>query len=90
MRVASLGSLPALLVLLATSLADDWPQWLGPNRDSVWREKGIVQRFPAEGLKITWRAPVQLGYAGPAVAQGRVCSSRATGKLVCVSLAAGK
>ena len=72
MRIASLGWLPALLVLVATATADDWPQWLGPNRDSVWRERGVVERFPAEGLKVRWRAPVQLGYAGPAVAEGRV------------------
>jgi len=72
MRVASIGSLPALLALLACSLADDWPQWLGPNRDSVWREQGIIEHIPAEGLKVTWRAPVGLGYAGPAVAEGRV------------------
>ena len=72
MRIASICSLPALLVLLASSLADDWPQWLGPNRDSVWREKGIVERFPAEGLNVKWRAAVALGYAGPAVAEGRV------------------
>ncbi len=26
--------------------ADDWPQWLGPKRDSVWRESGIVEIFP--------------------------------------------
>jgi hypothetical protein len=72
MRVALPGSWLVLLVLLTTSFADDWPQWLGPRRDSVWREGGIVRRFPAEGLKIRWRAPVQIGYAGPAVAEGRV------------------
>ncbi len=52
--------------------AEDWPQWLGPQRDSVWREDGIVERFPEAGLKIHWRAEVSLGYAGPAVAEGRV------------------
>ena len=26
----------------AITRADDWPQWLGPERDSVWRETGIV------------------------------------------------
>ena len=26
--------------------ADDWPQWLGPQRDGVWRETGIVEKFP--------------------------------------------
>ncbi|MCX7701157.1 MAG: PQQ-like beta-propeller repeat protein [Gemmataceae bacterium] len=52
--------------------ADDWPQWLGPQRDSVWREQGIVARLPREGLRIVWRAPVAQGYAGPAVAAGKV------------------
>src|SRR5512135_791847 len=52
--------------------ADDWPQWLGPQRDGVWRETGVVEKFPAEGLKSRWRVPIGGGYAGPAVAKGRV------------------
>lgn len=64
-----------LTVLLAANLpsvADDWPQWLGPRRDSVWRETGIVERFPEDGLKVKWRVGIGLGYSGPAVADGRV------------------
>jgi outer membrane protein assembly factor BamB len=52
--------------------ADDWPQWLGPTRDSVWHESGIVDKFPESGLKVKWRAPVSLGYSGPAVVGDRV------------------
>ena len=52
--------------------ADDWPQWLGPQRDGVWRETGIITKLPKEGLKVVWRAPVDQGYAGPAVADGLV------------------
>ncbi len=52
--------------------ADDWSQWLGNERDSVWRETGIVEDIPADGLPVKWRAPVGLGYAGPAVSDGRV------------------
>jgi outer membrane protein assembly factor BamB len=52
--------------------ADDWPQWLGPRRDGVWRETGIVARFPAEGPKVRWRYPIGGGYSGPAVADGKV------------------
>lgn len=52
--------------------ADDWPQWLGPERDGVWREKGIVDKFPPSGPKARWRAAVGAGYSGPAVAGGRV------------------
>jgi outer membrane protein assembly factor BamB len=65
----------ALTVCAALPLAaraDDWPQWLGPQRDGVWRETGLVEKFPDGGPKILWRVPVAGGYAGPAVANGRV------------------
>src|SRR5579863_9053808 len=52
--------------------ADDWPQWLGPKRDGVWRETGILEKFPAGGPKVLWRHPVGEGYSGPAVADGKV------------------
>jgi outer membrane protein assembly factor BamB len=56
----------------AVSLADDWPQWMGPTRDNVWRETGLIEKFPEGGPKIVWRAPVAGGYAGPAVAGGKL------------------
>ncbi len=52
--------------------ADDWPQWLGPQRDGVWREDGILEKFPKEGLKPRWRTKIGEGYSGPAVAGGKV------------------
>lgn len=52
--------------------ADDWPQWLGPKRDSVWRETGIIEKFPEEGLTPRWVTPIGSGYSGPAVAKGVV------------------
>jgi outer membrane protein assembly factor BamB len=64
--------LPLLSVAASPAGADDWPQWLGPRRDSRWRETGILKSIPAEGLRVKWRAPVSGGYAGPAVAGQRV------------------
>ena len=58
--------------LSAVSHADDWPQWMGPERDNVWREEGIVGQMSVGGPQVAWRAPVAGGYAGPAVADGRV------------------
>ncbi|HTK77495.1 MAG TPA: PQQ-binding-like beta-propeller repeat protein [Gemmataceae bacterium] len=52
--------------------ADDWPQWLGPKRDSVWRETGLIEKFPPGGPPVVWRKPIAHGFAGPAVADGRV------------------
>jgi outer membrane protein assembly factor BamB len=71
---------PRNLILLAGALlaapsgarSDDWPQWMGPKRDNVWRETGIVEKFPQGGPKILWRTPINGGYAGPAVADGKV------------------
>lgn len=52
--------------------AEDWPQWRGPNRDGVWRETGIVKKFPSDRLPARWSVPVGPGYSGPTVAEGRV------------------
>ena len=59
-------------LLAAVTRADDWPQWMGPGRDNVWREEGLLERFPAGGPKVIWRVPIAGGYAGAAVAGGRV------------------
>lgn len=74
---ASSGCLRILVAVCAALLAavdvraDDWPQWLGPRRDGVWRETGILETLPTS-LAIRWRAKVGLGYSGPIVAEGRV------------------
>jgi outer membrane protein assembly factor BamB len=69
MRCVSCGFFA--LVLLGTlntpAPAEDWAQWLGPKRDAVWTEKGLVTKFPADGPTIRWRKPIAAGYAGPAV-----------------------
>lgn len=68
--------LPSWLVLATaftqTSFADDWPQWMGPQRDGVWRESGILETFPASGPALRWRTEIGKGYSGPAVVGDRV------------------
>ena len=53
-------------------LAKDWPQWRGEDRKGVWTETEIIDKFPAAGLQTSWRVSISEGYAGPAVADGRV------------------
>lgn len=73
MAVPSVFAFAALLAIFATpACADDWPQFRGPNRDGVWRETGLLQSIPADGLKIVWRTPVGFGWSSPVVANGRV------------------
>ena len=56
LRVLALSA--AILVVPAAALADDWPQWMGPKRDGVWRETGILDAFPKDGPKKLWTAKV--------------------------------
>ena len=60
----------ALLTFLcfsSSAVADNWPAWMGPTHDGVYRETGIVETIPEAGLPIKWRQPIAGGYAGPAV-----------------------
>ncbi len=74
----SLLILLIVAVLLAFALAhtsawaEDWPEWRGKGRLGIWNETDILEKFPEQGLEIRWRVPVHGGFAGPAVAQGRV------------------
>ena len=65
-----------LLALAAGGLragrGHEWPQWRGPNRDGVWSESGLIERFAAPQIPVKWRVPVGSGYCGPTVAGGRV------------------
>jgi outer membrane protein assembly factor BamB len=79
-RMRAIRTLFRFYVLVPTLLltplhfvrADDWPQWLGPQRDAIWRETGILDKFPEGGPRVRWRAPIGAGYSGPVVANGRV------------------
>ena len=60
------------LLLVSPATADDWPQWRGPNRDGVWKEKGLISQFSTSEIPIKWRVEIGSGYSGPTVAKGRV------------------
>jgi outer membrane protein assembly factor BamB len=64
-------AIAALLLAAPAATGDDWPQWMGPKRDNVWREQGVVDTLPASP-KVLWRVPVAGGFAGPAVSGGKI------------------
>ncbi|HCP12257.1 MAG TPA: pyrrolo-quinoline quinone [Planctomycetaceae bacterium] len=87
-----------VLVLAVTDSvrADDWPQWGGPQRDCVWHETGIVQKFSTAGLlPRMWSVPISEGYSGPAVAAGRVyvtdrVADEGLERVLCVDVETGR
>ena len=65
-------TIPALVMtylLSASALAADWPQFLGPTRDSVSPE--TVPAW-ADAPKVLWKQPVGDGHSSPVVAGGTV------------------
>ena len=65
-------ALAGILIDSSRVNAADWPQWMGPDRNNVWSEDGIIAAFPEQGANIVWRVPIAGGYSGASVADGRV------------------
>jgi outer membrane protein assembly factor BamB len=62
----------SVISITALSSAEDWPEWRGKGRHGTWNESNILDKFPEKGLTVAWRTPIHAGFAGPAVAAGRV------------------
>ncbi|MCX8157034.1 MAG: PQQ-like beta-propeller repeat protein [Verrucomicrobiae bacterium] len=50
----------------------DWPQYLGPYRNSTSNQKGILRAWPTNGPEVIWTVSVGRGFGGPAVKDGKV------------------
>ncbi len=62
-----------LLLTLANSIkAQDWPQFLGPERNSTSLQKNLLRTWPATGPEVLWTANIGIGYGGPVVKDGKV------------------
>lgn len=49
-----------------------WPQFLGPQRNGISTETGLLKSWPANGPKEVWRVPGGVGMSGLAVDQGKL------------------
>jgi len=58
---------------LSTAAANDWPQWQGPDRNSVSKETGLLKEWPSDGPPLAWRINgLGGGDSAPAIAKGRI------------------
>ena len=56
-----------------SSLALDWPQWQGPDRNGISKQDGLLQEWPADGPPLAWKVTELGGGDGaPAIAGGRI------------------
>jgi hypothetical protein len=64
----SSGTLPP-----ATAGAHDWPQWQGPDRNAISKEKGLLQEWPKDGPPLAWTAKgLGGGDSAPSVTGGGI------------------
>lgn len=61
-----------LFFYMANGYAQDWPQYLGPHRNSISDQKGILRSWPQTGPEILWSVNIGIGYGGPVVKDGKV------------------
>ncbi|MDX1934422.1 MAG: PQQ-binding-like beta-propeller repeat protein [Capsulimonadales bacterium] len=69
------GLLPCLTAVLVApaSVAEDWPQWRGVNRDALSKEKGLLSAWPESGPRLLWVGRnLGEGHSTPSVAKGRI------------------
>lgn len=74
--------------------AQDWPQFYGPDRNSISRQKGLLRSWPKAGPEVLWAVDVGIGYGGPVVKDGKVYlldrDDKVGDKLRCFDLNTGK
>lgn len=83
----------ALLLLVAAGLGADWPQFLGPTRNGVSTETGLLDTWPKKGPRVLWDRAVGAGYSSPVVAGGRLVLFHRVGDkevVECLDPATGK
>src|SRR4030042_3308532 len=51
--------------------AQDWPQFLGPERNGTSPEKGILRSWPETGPEVLWTADLGPGFGGPVIKDGK-------------------
>ncbi|QDU31019.1 Quinohemoprotein alcohol dehydrogenase ADH IIB precursor [Anatilimnocola aggregata] len=99
MKASPVGLLVILLsgLLAVTSRGAEptaeWPQFLGPQRNGISAETGLLDAWPASGPQVVWRQPGGVGMSGLAISRGRVLTViERAGKqqLIALSSADGK
>lgn len=86
-------ALLALLALPALASADDWPQFLGPQRTGISAEKGLLSEWPAGGPPVLWRAEGGVGMSGVSVVGKKAVTLVQSGgrqRLIALDVGSGK
>ncbi|WP_321369962.1 PQQ-binding-like beta-propeller repeat protein [uncultured Draconibacterium sp.] len=63
----------SFFIAISISLfAQDWPQFMGPDRNSITTQENLLTTWPDGGPEVLWKVGVGIGYGGPAIKDGKV------------------
>jgi outer membrane protein assembly factor BamB len=83
-----------VLLCVTSAFAADWPQYLGPNRNSTSTQKGLLRTWPKDGPKVEWTVTLGRGFGGAVVKDGKVYlldrDDKVGDKMRCFDLSSGK
>ncbi len=71
-------ALCTILIVIHSSCNDnyqqttDWPQYLGPHRNGISDQKGILRTWPEKGPKVFWTVNLGTGFGGAIARDGKV------------------
>jgi outer membrane protein assembly factor BamB len=72
MKKKLISAITILLMTFATSIyAQDWPQFLGPERNSTSTQKNLLRSWPSEGPEVLWATDLGIGFGGPVIKDGK-------------------
>ncbi len=71
-RISLILKLLFLFVFISDLCSQDWPQYLGPDRNNTSPQKGILRSWPASGPELLWTAKIGPGFGGPVIKDGKV------------------
>jgi outer membrane protein assembly factor BamB len=71
-RINLLLASGVLFACISNVWAQEWPQYLGPNRNNTSSQKGILRSWPTSGPELLWTTNVGPGFGGPVIKDGKV------------------
>jgi outer membrane protein assembly factor BamB len=70
-RINLLLNVLILSAIISNVSAQDWPQFLGPERNSTSPQTGILRSWPETGPEVLWTADLKIGFGGPVIKDGK-------------------
>jgi len=86
-------TLSLIVVLSSTAVADDWPGFLGPDRNGISRETGLNFDWRSTRPKTVWSVPLGAGFSSLSVVGDRIFTGVKRGErdhIVCVNAKTGE